>query len=94
MGAYFVMYSQNCLVPPATDVYFEAQFVLLSCFCELCSFYTLRAITHTDSQYCCQELAPGIQSVVIYRNMMACELLNMNMQQYCIQVCIFKYENK
>ena len=54
------------MVPPIVDVYLDAQFAVLSCFCGLCSYCTLCAMTHTDSQYYCQELAPGIQLVDIY----------------------------
>jgi hypothetical protein len=54
------------MVSPVTDVYFEAQIAVLSCLCELCSFCTLYAITRTDSQYYCQELAPGLQPIDIY----------------------------
>ena len=84
--------SQNCIVPPTTDVYFEAQIAVLSCFCDLCLFYILCAITHTDSQYYCQELAPGLQPIIIYGlwAVDGCTCIT----ECCFKVCIFKYENK
>jgi len=33
-----VVYSQNCIFPPTTDVYIEAQFAVLPCFCDCVYF--------------------------------------------------------